>query len=128
MAAGAQSQVLTVSKPWVRALAGPTPAAAYFTLSNASNRPRVLVGAASPDCGELMMHQSRNANGVDSMAMVAQRAVPPHGQIVFEPGRYHLMCMSPSRAVRPGGRIPITLRFADGERLRVAFPVRGPGG
>jgi hypothetical protein len=127
-AANAASPLLTVSKPWVRALGGPTPAAAYFTLSNASDRPRALVGVSSPDCGQLMMHQSRNVNGVDSMAMVTQRIVPPHGQIVFAPGGYHLMCMSPSSAVRPGGQIRVTLRFADGQRLLVGFAVRGPGG
>ena len=73
------------------------------------------------------MHQSQNANGIESMVMVARRSVPPHGRIVFAPGGYHLMCMSPSQAVRPGGQIPITLRFADGQRLLVRFPVRALG-
>lgn len=119
---------LVVSNAWVRALRAPTPAAAYFTLSNTSDRPRVLVGSASPDCGALMMHQSRNLGGAESMIMVSRRIVPPHGQIVFAPGGYHLMCLSPSEAVRPGGWMPITLRFADGQRLLVRFPVRAPGG
>jgi copper(I)-binding protein len=119
---------LTVSNPWIRTVAGPTPAAAYFTLSNASDKPAVLVGAASPACGALMMHQSRSVNGVESMAMVAQRLVPPHGKVVFSPGGYHLMCMSPSKAVRAGASIPVTLRFADGRRLAVRFPVRPLGG
>lgn len=119
---------LVVSDPWMRAIAAPVPVAAYFTLSNASGRPRTLVGLASPDCGEVMMHLSRNLRGVDSMVMVARRIVPPHGRIAFAPGGYHLMCMSPSKAVKPGARIPVTLRFADGERLLVRFPVRAPGG
>lgn len=119
---------LTVSQPWVRVVAGPTPAAAYFTLSNASGTPAVLVGASSPDCAALMMHQSRNVNGVESMTMVARRTVPPHGRIVFSPGGFHLMCMSPSKAVRPGGSLPITLRFGDGRRLTARFPVRPLGG
>lgn len=119
---------LVVSNAWIRALRAPTPAAAYFTLSNTSDRPRVFVGSSSPDCGELMMHQSRNLGGAESMIMVSRRIVPPHGQIAFAPGGYHLMCLSPSRVVRPGGWIPITLRFADGQRLLVRFPVRAPGG
>lgn len=112
----------------MRAIPAPVPAAAYFTLSNASATPRTLVGLSSPDCGELMMHESRNVNGVASMVRVPQRIVPPHGRITFAPGGYHLMCMSPSKAVKPGARIPITLRFADGERLLASFPVRAPGG
>lgn len=109
-------------------MGGLTPASAYFTLSHAADKPDVLTGFSSPDCGELMMHQSRTVNGVASMAMVARRIVPAHGQVVFSPGGYHLMCISPSMAVRPGARIPVTLRFADGQRLLVRFPVRPPGG
>jgi copper(I)-binding protein len=118
---------LAVSDPWIRVVGGNTPAAAYFTLSNASDRPEVLVGASSPACGKLTMHQSRNENGVESMVMVAERPVPSHGKIVFAPGGYHLMCMSPSKAVRTGARVPIVLSFADGQRLRVRFPVRPLG-
>lgn len=125
-AAGATSG-LTVSGPWMRAIGGHTPAAAYFTLSNASSRPKVLVGVSSPACGKLTMHQSRNVKGVESMVMVAQRPVPPHGRIDFAPGGYHLMCMSPSKAVRPGAEVPVVLRFAKGEQLRVRFPVRPLG-
>lgn len=93
---------LVVSDPWMRAIAAPVPAAAYFILSNTSDTPRTLVGLSSPDCGELMMHQSRNVNGVGAMVMVARRIAPPHGRIVFAPGGYHLMCLSPSKAVKPG--------------------------
>lgn len=118
---------LAVSDPWIRAVVGPTPAAAYFTLSNTSDKPEILVGVSSPDCGKLTMHQSRNVNGVESMSLVAQRPVPPHGRIVFAPGGYHLMCMSPSKAVRPGALVPVALRFADGQKLSVRFPVRPLG-
>jgi hypothetical protein len=126
-AAGAPS-MLVVSAPWIRAVGGLTPAAAYFTLSNTSSKPEVLVGVSSPACGKLTMHQSRDVNGVESMVMVAQRPVPAHGRIVFAPGGYHLMCMSPSKAVRLGAQVPIVLRFADGQRLSVSFPVRPLGG
>lgn len=83
-------------------MGGHTPAAAYFTLSNATAKAHILVGAASPDCGKLTMHQSRNVNGVESMIMVAQRSVSLYGRITFAPRGYHLMCMSPSKAIRPG--------------------------
>jgi copper(I)-binding protein len=126
-AAGISSD-LTVSDPWIRTVGGPAPAAGYFTLSNASGTPEILAGVSSPDCGKLTMHESRNVNGVESMVMVVQRPVPPHGRIVFAPGSFHLMCMSPSRAVRPGAQIPVVLRFADGRRLQVRFPVRPIGG
>lgn len=127
LAQAAGAPPLVVGDPWIRVVGGPTPAAAYFTLSNGSAKPEVLVDASSPDCGKLTMHQSRNVNGVESMALVARRPVPPHGRIVFAPGGYHLMCMSPSKAIRPGAQVPIVLRFADGRALSVRFAVRPLG-
>jgi hypothetical protein len=127
VAVQAANTPLVVSEPWIRAVGGATPAAAYFMLSNTSGKPHVLKGFSSPACGALMMHESRTVNGVSSMIMVDQRVVPPHGRIVFSPGGYHLMCTSPSKAVRPGQRIPITLRFADGRSLVVRFTVRPLG-
>lgn len=125
--AGGAHAGLAVGDPWLRVVGGPTPAAAYFTLSNSSAMPEVLVGASSPDCGKLSIHQSRNVNGVESMVMVARRPVPPHGRITFAPGGYHLMCMSPSKGVKKGAQVPIVLHFADGQGLRVLFPVRPLG-
>lgn len=116
----------TVTNAWISTVGPSAPAAAYFTLSNPSAKTRVMVGVSSPDCGALMMHQSRSVNKVDVMAVVAQRIVPAHGQIVFAPGGFHLMCQSPSKALRPGAHIPITLRFSDGRHLRAWFPVRPP--
>jgi copper(I)-binding protein len=46
----------------------------------------------------------------------------------FAPGGYHLMCMDPTPAIRPGNRVPVTLTFADGRRLMVSFPVRNAAG
>ena len=115
---------LAVSNAWMRSVGPSAPAAAYFTLSNLSARSRVLVGVSSPDCGKLMMHQSREVSRVAVMTVVANRIVPSHSRIVFAPGGFHLMCVSPSKAVRPGAHILITLRFSDGQRLRVPFLVR----
>jgi hypothetical protein len=100
------------------------PAAGYFTLVNESARPRTLVGAASPDCGMLMLHRSVSQGGVERMAMVKSIPVPAHGSVVFEPGGYHLMCMSPATSLRPGAAAPVTLSFADGGSVAVDFPVR----
>jgi hypothetical protein len=119
---------LTVSGAWVRFIMSSVPAAAYFRLSNESSKPRVLVGADSPACGMLTLHESVVENGVDRMLMLNSVQVPAHGQVQFTPGHYHLMCMAPSKMIRPGHHISVTLRFADGERITALFTVRGAMG
>ncbi len=104
------------------------PAAGYFTLTNAGHEKRVLTGASSPACGTLMMHKSTSANGEDQMIMVESVDVPAGGAVSFAPGGYHLMCMEPSKDMKIGARVPVTLSFADGIKLTQDFSVRGVSG
>jgi copper(I)-binding protein len=128
MPAYAQLQTVSVASPWIRFINPTTPAAGYFTVTNAGARPVVITGASSPDCGSLMLHQSRNVNGVEHMEMVPSVTVPAHGSVKFAPGGYHLMCMSPSANITPGRTVPVTLTFADHRTMTKPFIVRGPNG
>jgi len=119
---------LAISHPWMRTVVPTRPAAGYFTLTNDSAKPHSLVGAESSACGMLMLHKSVHENGQESMVMVKSISVAAHGSVVFAPGGYHLMCMSPTAAVMPGHTVPVTLRFADGTTLTAPFPVRGATG
>jgi len=121
-------QGLTVSGAWMRFIMPSAPAAAYFRLSNGSARPRVLVGADSPACRMLTLHESLVQNGMDRMVMLKSIQVPAHGYVDFTPGHYHLMCMAPSKEMSPGHSVTISLRFADGERITASFTVRGAAG
>ena len=127
-AAHAADSGLVVSDPWVRTIIPSRPAAGYFTLVNKTAKAEELVGASSPDCGTLMLHQSVNQSGVEKMLMVKSIVVPPGGQIEFAPGGYHLMCMQPTPAVTPGHSMPITLRFQDGGTITANFPIHGAMG
>jgi copper(I)-binding protein len=126
--ARAQLQMVSVSGRWMRFITPTTPAAGYFTVTNAGSRPVVITGASSPDCGQLMLHQSRNVSGTEQMVMVSNVTVPAHGAVKFAPGGYHLMCMSPSANVVPGRTVPITLTFADNRLITKPFIVRGAKG
>jgi periplasmic copper chaperone A len=126
--ASAAGTGLAVSGAWFRAIMPSLPAAGYFTLTNPTGQAQMLVGAASPDCGSLMLHQSIDEGGQERMVAVKSVAVPAHGSIVFAPGGYHLMCMSPNAALKRGRSAPVTLRFADGTALTVDFPVRDATG
>lgn len=124
----AANPALTVSHPWIRFLTPQIPAAGYFSLHNNGAQPAVLTGASSQACGQLMLHRSMEKGGMAEMDMVSAVTVPAHGSVSFQPGGYHLMCMSPSAAITPGQHVPVTLQFKDGSSLSVDFRVYGAKG
>jgi periplasmic copper chaperone A len=124
-AAEAAETGVTLSDPWMRFIVPSRPAAGYFVLTNDTALAHALIGAASPACGTLMLHKSMSKNGVEKMMIMDRIAIPAHGKLTFAPGGYHLMCMRPTAAVKPGKSVVITLRFADGGTLVAPFPVRG---
>lgn len=128
IAAAATPPDVTVLHPWLRFLTPQIPAAGYFTLRNDGAHPITLTGAASQDCGQLMLHHSSTQNGTAHMDMVQSVVVPAHGSVTFRPGGYHLMCVSPTPAVAPGKSMPVSLQFNDGSSVSANFPVYGAKG
>jgi len=124
---GASAATVVVSDAWFRALPSGLPAGGYFTLKNAGAAVR-LTGAASPACGMLMLHKSDNSNGMSSMTDVQSVDIAAGGRIAFAPGGYHLMCMMPSPAMKPGAHVPVTLDFSDHSATTASFAVKGANG
>ena len=119
---------LRIETPWMRALPGSVPAGGYFILHNDGKTVVTLTGAQSPACGMLMLHLSENQGGMSSMRHVDSVDVAPGGVLEFKQGSYHLMCMQPGPAIKPGAKVPVTLTFKDGAKLTADFPVRNAAG
>ena len=98
--------------------------AAYLTLANHSNRPRILVGAEAEGYAAASLHESREVGGAAIMAVVERLEIAPHGTIAFAPGGLHVMLMRPEGRQKAGGAARLTLRFADGEALEVLAEIR----
>ncbi len=126
-AAAAETGV-TLADGYIRTIIPARPAAGYFTLTNGGDTAASLVGASSPGCGSVMLHQTVSSNGQETMVAVKSVEVPPHGSVSFAPGGYHLMCMKPAATLKPGTSVAMSLRFADGGTLSADFPVRGATG
>jgi copper(I)-binding protein len=119
---------LTVSNGWFRALPVNLPSGGYFTLHNGGTANATLTGASSPACGMLMLHKSESMNGMASMMDMPSVPVPAGGNATFAPGGYHLMCMQPTPAMKPGASVPVALLFADGSKLSANFAVKDAKG
>lgn len=113
---------------WFRALPASLPAGGYFHLRNSGADKAVIISATSPACGTLMLHKSVEAGGVSRMMAVKDVTVAAGGEVDFKPGSYHLMCMKPTSAMKPGARVPVTLRFHDGTSITAAFDVKSATG
>lgn len=126
--AWADGATATVSDGWFRSLPSGLPAGGYFSLHNNGTATITLTGASSLACGMLMLHKSENMGGMSKMDDVSSLDVPPGGELKFAPGGYHLMCMSPTAAMKPGGTVEVTLEFEGGAKLESEFAVRNASG
>lgn len=124
----AQAGTVTIKDGWIRAMPADVPAGGYFTLVNDSGKRVVLTGASSPGCGMLMLHQTEMSGGMAGMSDIESIPVAVGGTLKFAPGGYHLMCMDPTAAIKPGNKVPVTLIFADGAKLTTEFVVRSATG
>ena len=114
-----------VSEAWIRVTIPSRPAAGYFKLTNNTDADARLVGAASPGCAAMTLHETVDNGGAETMRKIDEIPVPAHGSARFAPGGYHLMCMSPSAMVALGQRVPVTLKLAGGGEVSADFLVRG---
>jgi copper(I)-binding protein len=119
---------VSVTNAWIRALPAPDPAGGYFDLFNNSGKRIALTGASSPACGMLMLHKTDTMGGMASMSDVERIPVAVGAHLRFTPGSYHLMCMNPTPAIRPGNTVPVTLEFEDGGKVTADFKVRNATG
>ena len=119
---------LEVSNGWIRLITANVPAAGYFELRNTAATPAELVGVTSPAFAEAMLHRTVQEKGRSTMMHVHAVPVPAGGEVEFRPGGYHIMLMQPTRALRIGEQVPVTLEFGNGEKVSAQFEVRGPAG
>ena len=116
---------ITVHDAWIRWLPAGLPAAGYMRLENHSARPVTLVNADSPrHYSSVLLHETLKKSGVATMGKVDQVVIPPHSELHFAPGGYHIMLMNPKHTIKPGASIPIVLRFAGGGHVTAHFIVR----
>jgi copper(I)-binding protein len=119
---------LSISNGWVRWLPNGLPQAGYLTLTNNGEQSIDLLGASSPDFGDVMLHQSIGNGSTMRMVMVDKLTIPAHGKVDIAPGGYHLMLMAATHPIAPGGAVQMVLKFSDGRTLTTSLPVRSAGG
>lgn len=120
----ASAAEITVSDAWVReAPPGASAIAAYMVVDNPGTDEQVLTGVSSPVSDNIQMHNMSYTDGVARMEQQLSIAIPAGGQLVFEPGGYHLMIMDP-KPLKAGETVPFILELQDGSTIRMEAEVR----
>lgn len=104
--------------PAAKALAG------YMVVKNTSSSDKILIGASSSDFANVMLHRTIVDNGMAKMIHQTAITIPAKGEVVFEPNGYHVMLMGPTRVLKAGDKVEISLKFKDGEVVKVMHEVR----
>lgn len=116
---------ILVHDAWVReAPPGAKALAAYMEIENIGDRVQTLRGASSPAFGHVMLHGTRNQDGLTQMIHLEQVEIAPNSSAIFQPGGNHFMLMGPNRHLSAGDEVAFDLDFADGLHVSVSAEVR----
>ena len=98
--------------------------AAYLVISNNSSRDIVLHKVTSPDFARLEIHQSKLDGEQMKMAVHPRLVIGAKQEFQLAPGNFHLMMFKPSRTIRAGNIVKLTLYFDQDIRFDVDAVVR----
>ncbi|MBF0176314.1 MAG: copper chaperone PCu(A)C [Magnetococcales bacterium] len=118
---------VSVEGAWVREM---PPAmqltAAYMVLKNTAIEPSTLIGATALDFVKVEMHETVQHLGKAQMQGIKELIIPAKGQVVLQPGGYHLMLITPQKNVLPraGDQVALTLNFKNGTSIDVKAKVQ----
>jgi copper(I)-binding protein len=114
-----------IERAWIRLPAVPGgEGAGYFTAVAATNDHLLAVSAPGV---RIELHETMAQGTMISMRPIARIALPRGDKIAFAPGGRHLMILGLSPALKPGGRFPLSFRFAAAPAVTVEARLVGPG-
>lgn len=115
---------LEIADPWSRpAMAGGN-GAGFMTITNRGKAADALKSVEAPFARKTEIHRSSTEGGVMRMERQDAGVALPAGQTVtFAPGGYHVMFLGLAKATKAGDKLPATLVFQSGARLKVEFVV-----
>lgn len=115
---------LEVTQAWSRPAAAGTNGAGFMTVTNTGKTADTLKTVETPAARKAEIHQTSMAGGVMSMKRLDAGLPIGAGQTVaLAPGGYHLMLIGLTKASKAGDKIPATLVFASGTRIKIEFSV-----
>lgn len=123
--AAAGPPAIHIERSWANA--GATSSAAYVTIHNGARAADRLLGASSPAARSVTIHDSQMTGGVMRMRGAGPLLIAAGGKLAMKSGGVHIMLMGLKAPLRPGAKLPLTLRFQRAGLVRTSVPVVAPG-
>lgn len=114
---------LEVVQAWSRPAAAGMTGAGYMTIRNHGKDAQTLLKVETPAAKKVEVHRTVTSGGVSRMEPVAQLSVPAGGEARLAPGGQHLMLIGLVRPLKAGQRLPATLTFASGVKVKAEIVV-----
>ena len=122
---GMQHGAIQVQHPYARAVPPGQPnSAAFMTLRNDADAANAVVSASSPAAKVVELHTHIMDGGMMKMRQVDKIEIPAKGATELKPGGLHIMLIGLNEQLKPGMKISLTLKFADGSETTVEAPVQ----
>lgn len=116
---------LTINGAWIRPAPPKVPSmAAYFELTNNSDRDITIVDVQSNAFAHAMIHGTSMNDGVASMHHLDELNLPANSKVVLAPLDLHVMLMQPERPLSKGESAEISLTGTDGKIYTFEVEVR----
>ncbi len=115
---------LEIEKPWARATPpGAAIGGGYLVIRNKGAAGDRLVGVSSPASARVEIHEMAMEKDVMRMREVKGVDVPAKKSVEFKPGGYHLMLIELKAPLKPGDKVPLTLRFEKAGEVKTELAV-----
>lgn len=122
-----------VNNAWIRAsIEGDRNGAGYMVIRNRNTEPKRLLRVEADGLAQrIELHTHSMVDGLMRMQQVEFVEVPPRGEVIFEPGGFHVMFMGITDEFQEGDIHRLTLHFDTIDPVEVDFIVepvdyRGP--
>lgn len=123
-AASYRAGSIEVADPWSRPAAANGNGAGFMVITNRGAKPDALKSVETQAARKAEIHQSSTAGGVMRMQRLdAGIALPAGKAVTLAPGGYHVMLLGLTKQLKSGDKVPATLVFQSGARVKVEFQV-----
>ncbi len=114
----AQDQWIREAPPGMQMMAG------YATLKNDTDKTIDVLSVESPAFKAIEMHTTKIVDGTARMIEQEKLTIPAHGELKLAPGGFHLMLMMPTKALKAGDHVQMTLFLNDKKQKTIDFEVK----
>ena len=119
------SDSIEIVDGWVRPGSAGMMTAAYFTISNQTNKNDSLLSVDSEIASDTQIHESyETEEGTMGMRPVGLVPAPSKSMTKLKPGGIHIMIIRPYEDIAIGDSVDLTLFFQESGLMEVTLPVQ----